>query len=75
MKTAKLEIHNTKGEVIHEDQIVIEEGDKLIVTVPDNATRRTIDQVYSNVKKIMENELVNTLIIPESVKLKVLKVK
>lgn len=75
MKTAKLEVHSTNGEILHEDQIVIEEGDKLIVTVPDKSTMRTIEQVYSNIKKVMENESSNTIIIPESVKLKVLKIR
>lgn len=75
MKTAKLQIQNTNGEVLSEETIRIETGDKLIVQVPANATLDTVEQVYDHVRMMMENEDLNILVVPESISFKVLKIR
>lgn len=75
MKTAKLEIQNTNGEILHEDNLIIESGDKLIVQVPHDSTMQSIERIYDNIRMVMENEGINTVVLPESVNLKVLKIK
>lgn len=74
MKAYKLEIQNTKGEIISEENLTLSKGDKLIIKVPDNATLSSIERIFDNIKMMMENEEMNSVILPESVKLSVLKI-
>jgi hypothetical protein len=74
MKTAKLQIQNTNGEVLSEEILRIETGDKLIVQVPANATMHSVEKIYDHVRMMMENEELNVIVLPESISLKVLKI-
>lgn len=74
MKTFKLELHNVKGEIISEENLFLGEGDKLIIHVPDDTTMESIEQIFENVKMMMENDQLNVVLLPESVKLRVLKI-
>ncbi|MGK4040805.1 hypothetical protein AB0Y20_00790 [Heyndrickxia oleronia] len=60
MKTFKLEIQNTKGEIITEENVILSDGDKLIVSVPDNVTMESINRIFENVKMMMEHDELNT---------------
>lgn len=75
MKNIKLEIQDVNGNLLSESNLVLEEGDKLLIQVPVNIKRSDINKVVDWIKKTFEDNEHHALILPDVFDVKVLKVK
>jgi len=74
MRKVKLELHNHKGEVVSEDELVISEGDKIIVSVNKDVTQKEFTEIHNIVDKFLTTDS-KLLSLQNYVELKILKVK
>jgi hypothetical protein len=74
LKKIKFELHDATGEIVLEDEIVLEEGDRLILQPPANVTMESMHSIFHHAKSVLQgqNEL---MVLPQEVEIKVLKIR
>lgn len=70
----KLEINDYQGNLVKEDELIIGDGDKLIISTAKEVSYKELVALFDLTKSVLENEDQNILMIHEGVRLKILKV-
>jgi predicted acyltransferase (DUF342 family) len=73
IKTIILQSFDTKGELVSENKVDIQENDRLILRYPDNYTQSKVLQIHHLIKEFLESDH-DVLSLPKNIELSVLRV-